>query len=343
MAHLYYNRYNSGMKLEELDYKLPKSLIAQSPASPRDTARMMVINKETGSIEDRHFYDLPNILTKNDCLVFNKTKVFPARVFGKKPSGGKVEILLLKNIDQYHWEVLTKPGIKQNQQVIFDKFYAVCTQEGNPAIFEFNQPYLNLLHLLEKVGATPLPPYIKSSQKEKILRQQYQTVYAKILGSAAAPTAGLHFTNHLLTKLKSKGIQFEYVTLHVGLGTFAPVKEKHLEDHQIHEEYFEIDPKTLKRIFAAKKQGKRIIAVGTTTTRVLESLPKRKGYTNLFIYPPYNFHLVDALITNFHLPKSTLLALIYAFMGSGLTKNAYKLAIKKKYRFFSFGDGMLVV
>lgn len=202
---------------------------------------------------------------------------------------------------------------------------------------------MELLRTLEKIGKTPLPPYINSNEKEESLRKKYQTVYAEKIGSAAAPTAGLHFTKNLLSKLKKEGIQMEFVTLHVGLGTFEPVKEKTLEEHKIHSEYFEVDEATFRRINEAKREGKRIIAVGTTTVRVLESFPKMKGSTNLFIYPPYTFRLVDGLITNFHLPKSTLLALVFAYLGKNKTKNAYKIAIKRMYRFFSFGDAMLLL
>jgi S-adenosylmethionine:tRNA ribosyltransferase-isomerase len=334
------------MKIEELDYTLPKELIAQFPASPRDHSRLMVIDKKSKKFLHKYFFDLPDLLNANDVLVFNKTKVFPARVFGKKETGGKVEILLLKNINENTWEALTKPGLKLGQKILFDKFSGiVINQENKVSILKFNLSYLDLLKHLEKIGKTPLPPYINSKEKEKNLREKYQTIYAEKLGSAAAPTAGLHFTENLIQKLKEKGIQMEFVNLHVGLGTFEPVNEENLEDHKIHEEYFEVEKDTFKKIIDAKKIGKRIIAVGTTTTRVLETITPQKlsGNTNLFIYPPYKFKLVDGLITNFHLPKSTLLALVYAFAGKNLTQKAYTEAVQKKYRFFSFGDASLYI
>jgi len=332
------------MKLSQLNYKLPKELIAQSPTSPRDHSRLMVVDRNLGKITHKHFYDLPKFLGKNDVLVFNKTKVFPARIFGNKETGGKVEVLLLKNKDSFNWEVITKPGTDINEKVIFDGFnLKIIERTGKIAVAKFDLSYLDLLKTLEKIGHTPLPPYINSKESEEVLRKEYQTVYAEILGSAAAPTAGLHFTKRLLKEINDMGIQMEYVALHVGLGTFEPVHEEILEKHKIHEEYFEVSDETYERLLKAKRNGKRIIAVGTTTVRVLESLPKRKGYTNIFIYPPYKFKFVDSIITNFHLPKSTLIALVYAFGGEKLIKNAYETAIKEKYKFFSFGDAMLVM
>lgn len=332
------------MKLSQLDYKLPKELIAQFPISPRDHSRLMVIDRKSGEILHKHFYDLPKFLNKNDVLVFNKTKVFPARIFGKKETGGKVEVLLLKNISEYTWEVITKPGIDVDEKIIFDSFnLKIIERNGKVAIGEFDLTYINLLKTLEKIGHTPLPPYINSKESEENLRKEYQTVYAEKLGSAAAPTAGLHFTKRLINEIKKMGVQMEYVTLHVGLGTFEPVHEETLEKHKIHEEYFEVSDDTYERLVEAKRKGKRIIAVGTTTVRVLESLPKRKGYTDIFIYQPYKFKFIDCLITNFHLPKSTLLALVYALAGEELIKKAYKTAIMEKYRFFSFGDAMLLI
>ncbi|HSX49156.1 MAG TPA: tRNA preQ1(34) S-adenosylmethionine ribosyltransferase-isomerase QueA [Candidatus Saccharimonadales bacterium] len=332
------------MKLNELDYKLPKELIAQFPTSPRDHSRLMVIDRKSGEILHNHFYDLPKFLTKNDVLVFNKTKVFPARIFGKKETQGKVEVLLLKNISEFTWEVITKPGIDIGEKIIFDGFnLKIIERNGKIAIAEFNLSYIDLLKKLEEVGHTPLPPYISSKESEENLRKKYQTVYAEKLGSAAAPTAGLHFTKRLLKEIHDMGVQIEYVTLHVGLGTFEPVHEETLEKHKIHEEYFDVSGDTYERLVEAKKSGKRIIAVGTTTVRVLESLPKRKGYTDIFIYPPYKFKFVDSIITNFHLPKSTLLALVYAFANEKIIKKAYETAVKEKYGFFSFGDAMLII
>lgn len=336
------------MFLSELNYRLPQALIAQTPASPRDHSRLMVIDKTTGKILHKHFYDLPDFLSPNDVLVFNQTKVFPARLYGKKKTGGKIEVLFLKNIANFSWEIITKPGIKSKEKIFFDNFECIIEKRnGKVATARFNLPYLDLLKALEKSGRTPLPPYIHSNEKESVLRKKYQTVYAKITGSAAAPTAGLHFTQSLLKKLKSKNIHIEFITLHVGLGTFEPVKENTVETHKIHEEYYEVDKSAWERLIKAKSEGKKIVAVGTTTTRVIETLSSQKspnftGTTNLYIYPPYKFKFVDALITNFHLPKSTLLALIYAFAGINLAQKAYQSAIKNKYRFFSFGDAMLI-
>lgn len=331
------------MKLSELDYKLPKELIAQSPTQPRDHCRLMVVNKNSEEILHKHFYDLPDFLTANDVLVFNKTKVFPARVFGKKETGGKIEMLLLKNLDEYTWEALTKPGVELNQLISFDKFSAKVIERNKKVVnLKFDIKYLEVLKILEKIGKTPLPPYIYSNEDEKDLREKYQTVYAKDTGSAAAPTAGLHFTKELIDRIRKMDVQIEYVTLHVGLGTFEPVHEEILEKHKIHEEYFEVTEDSYERIMLAKKNGKRIIAVGTTSLRVLESFPKKLGYTDIFIYPPYKFKVVDAIITNFHLPKSTLLALVFAFSGENLIKKAYKEAVNNKYKFFSFGDAMLL-
>ena len=326
------------MKLSDLDYELPKELIAQSPTYPRDYCRLMVVERKTGEINHKHFYDLPEFLGPNDVLVFNKTKVFPARIYGSK------EILLLRNIDNFSWEIMIRGKSKIGDQIVFPGFKCeIIDRNEKIATVRFDIKYLDLLRKLEKIGKTPLPPYIHSTEKEEKLRREYNTVYAEKMGSAAAPTAGLHFTKRLMDKLKKKGVQIEFVTLHVGLGTFEPVKEEKLEEHKIHEEYYDVDKNTYQRIIDAKKSGKRIIAVGTTSVRVLESFPKITGYTKLFIYPPYSFRLTDGLITNFHLPKSTLLALVFAFSGSDLIKKAYKEAVKEKYKFFSFGDAMLLV
>jgi S-adenosylmethionine:tRNA ribosyltransferase-isomerase len=318
----------------------------------------MIINQKTGQISHHRFYEIENFLGPNDVLVLNKTKVFPARIFGRKESGGKVEILLHKNINKFIWEALTKPGLKIGQKVTLQgASLQVIKREGEISIVKFDISKDDLIEKLQKVGITPLPPYIHSSQPEKDLRRQYQTVYARDLGSVAAPTAGFHFTERLFKKLKKKGVQIEYVTLHVGMGTFAPVKTKTLEEHIMHEEEFFVDKKTFERLNQAKKSGKRIVSVGTTSTRVLETItPKRlSGSTNIFIYPPYKFKFVDALITNFHLPTSTLLALISAFVSYPNTKEkfkdfkssfmgkAYHEAIDSKYRFYSFGDACLIV
>lgn len=338
------------MKLSDLDYNLPKNLIANSPAFPRDSSRLMLINRISQSISHHHFYDLADLLTSNDVLVFNQTKVFPAKLVGKKSTGGKIELLLTTQIGLNLWKAIYKGKLKNGQIIAFpDAKAKVLEKKDNEVIVEFNLP--DFWEWLNIYGQVPLPPYIQTSQREDKLRKQYQTVYAKITGSVAAPTAGLHFTKRLLKKLKDKGVQMEYVTLNVGLGTFLPVKETILSKHKMHSEHFVLDKQTAVSLNLAKKHGKRIIAVGTTTTRVLETLGKLgqldgghlSGETNIFIYPPYKFKFIDGLITNFHLPHSTLLALIYAFAGEKLTKKAYQAAIKNKYRFYSFGDASLIV
>jgi S-adenosylmethionine:tRNA ribosyltransferase-isomerase len=318
----------------------------------------MVIDRKTRTIAHHKFYEIEKYLGPDDILVLNKTKVFPARIFGKKPTGGKVEILLHKNISKYTWEALTKPGLKVGQKVnLQGATLQIVKRCDEISIVRFDITKDELIEKLQKIGITPLPPYIHSTDSEKDLRREYQTVYAKSLGSVAAPTAGFHFTDRLLNKLKDKGVQIEYVTLHVGMGTFAPVKTKTLEEHIMHEEEFFVDNKTLERLNRAKKSGKRIIAVGTTTTRVLETMKPKKqsGSTNIFIYPPYKFQFIDGLITNFHLPKSTLLALISAFVSSPNTKEkfknfntslagkGYQKAIADKYRFYSFGDACFII
>jgi S-adenosylmethionine:tRNA ribosyltransferase-isomerase len=346
------------MKTSLFDYKLPKSLIANSPTKPRDHSRLLVIDRKTGQIAHHKFYEIEKFLGSNDVLVLNKTKVFPARIFANKVTDGKVELLFIKETKLGVWTALTHPGIKPGTQVAFHKFlFDVIGQEGMTAIIDTHINKNKMMEILAKYGCTPLPPYIKSNEKEIDLRKEYQTVYAKSLGSVAAPTAGFHFTRRLLKRLKEKGVQIEYVTLHVGLGTFAPVKTKTLEEHKMHEEEFSVDNATLKRLISAKKSGKRIISVGTTSTRVLETIAtgKLSGSTNIFIYPPNKFKFVDALITNFHLPSSTLLALVSAFVScpntkedfkdfsSSLMGKAYNEAIKNKYRFYSFGDACLII
>lgn len=339
------------MKTSLFDYHLPKNLIANSPINPRDHSRLMLINKNTGKITHRHFYDIVEYLTSNDVLVLNKTKVFPARIFGQKETGGKVEILLNKNISNFEWEALSKPGLKTNTKIIFNGFTAkIIDRQNEIHIIKFELTKNALIKRLQKIGVTPLPPYISHQGSEVETRKKYQTTYAKDLGSVAAPTAGFHFTTKLLEKIKNKGVQIEYITLHVGLGTFAPVKTEIIEDHHMHSEEFFVDKKTLVRLNKAKRSNKRIIAVGSTSTRVLETLSNENckleivnsGSTSLLIYPPYKFKFVDALITNFHLPKSTLMALVYTFGGIELIKKAYSEAIKKKYRFYSFGDSMMI-
>lgn len=338
------------MKLEELDYKLPKKLIAQKPASPRDHSRLMVIDRKSGQISNHNFYELPEFLKGGDVLVFNESKVFPARVFATKDTGGKIELLLLEKTAKNTWKALRKGKVNFGQSMDLGNIkIKVLDIKENVIEIQFSCREKDLFNYLEKHGLTPLPPYIsqgKSKDEETKNRKLYQTIYAKTVGSAAAPTAGLHFTKELLKKLKDRGIKIEYVTLHVGLGTFAPVKETSLEEHEIHKEYYYVNPEVVERLKRYKKEGRRIIAVGTTTTRVLETVAMKKanfGFTNLFIYPPYKFKFVNAMITNFHLPKSTLIALVFAFAGKELVKRAYEEAIKDKYRFYSFGDASLIV
>lgn len=325
----------------------------------------MVIDRKTEKIENKHFYDIINYLTPNDVLVLNKTKVFPARIFLQKVTGGKVEILFLDEIKPGIWKALTHPGLKIGTNLAFKKhLFEVVGQDGMTAVIDTHLVKDKLMDLLRVYGHTPIPPYIKSEDSESSLRKEYQTVYADSVGSVAAPTAGFHFTKELLNKLKDKGVQIEYVTLHVGMGTFAPVKAEDIEDHPMHfEEYF-IDEKTAQRLNEAKDEGKRIISVGTTSARTLESvandsgqidMKKLHGSTNIFIYPGYKFKFVDSLITNFHLPKSTLIALVSALVSfpntdkkfkdfkSGLMGKAYKKAIEEKYRFYSFGDASLIL
>ncbi len=351
------------MNISDFDYDLPEELIAQSPANPRDHSKLLKIDRKTGQISHHIFYDVVDMLKSSDVLVLNKTKVFPARFFGKKETGGKIEVLLIEEIQKGVWKVLTKPGLKIGQKVIFqDQTFKTIGHDEQTALLETTLERNEFLALLQEFGKTPLPPYIHSKESETELRKEYQTVYAQTVGSVAAPTAGLHFTDKLLKKLEEKGVQIEYVTLHVGLGTFAPVKTEKLEDHPMHSEYFELDKESANRLNSAKKSGKRIISVGSTSTRVLEAssddkgvLTPQSGETKIFIYPGYKFKFVDALITNFHLPKSTLLAMVCALVSypntndkfvdfkSSLMGKAYSEAVKNKYRFFSFGDASLII
>jgi S-adenosylmethionine:tRNA ribosyltransferase-isomerase len=341
------------MKLSLFDYKLPPELIAQTPATPRDHSRLLVYNKKTKKITHDYFYNLPKYLKPTDILVFNNSKVLPARLFGQKETGGKAEILLLKEIND-SWEVLIgtkhpKPGTK----LLFEKnLIATVTEKtaGKSWIVKFNQNKAQLKKTLTQIGKLPLPPYIHSDSSEQTLMKQYQTVYAKKIGSAAAPTAGLHFSKKLLTQIKKLGCKIEFITLHVGLGTFNTVNTENIEDYQIHHEMVKIDQPTIKRLLKAKESNSRIIAVGTTSVRTLEAVlgaqnhPQKAfaGEVGIFIYPGYKFRFVDAMVTNFHLPKSSLLMLVSTFIGRTTAINLYKLAIKLKYRFFSFGDGMFL-
>lgn len=353
------------MLVSKFDYHLPEDLIANSPATPRDHSRLMVIDRKSGKIEDHIFYEIEKYLGANDVLILNKTKVFPARLFVNKVTGGKVELLFLEEIKPGVWKTLTHPGLKVGTNLAIKKhLFEVVGREDLAAIVDTHLSKEVLMDLLKIYGHTPIPPYIKNEDSENKLRVKYQTVYANKVGSVAAPTAGFHFTNRLLKKLKSKGVKIEYVTLHVGLGTFAPVKTENLEDHLMHFESYEIDKDVAERLNLAKKNGKRIIAVGTTSARTLESvsdknsklmIDKLKGSTDIFIYPGYKFQFIDGLVTNFHLPKSTLIALVSAFVSYPNTKDkfkdfenslmgmAYKKAIAEKYRFYSFGDSSLII
>lgn len=340
------------MKTDDFDYYLPENLIAQTPINKRDESKLMVLNKETGTIEHRHFADIIDYLTPNDVLVLNDTKVMPARLIGQKEdTNGHIELLLLKNTKNNIYECLCKPAkrVKIGTIVTFGDgiLKAKCIEAKEEGIREFEFLYDGIFYeILDKLGEMPLPPYIHKKLKDK---NRYQTVYAKNIGSAAAPTAGLHFTQELLEKLKNKGITICYVTLHVGLGTFRPVNVEDVTTHKMHSEYYTINEETAKILNQAKKDGKNIVSVGTTTTRVLETVINQyqtfkacSGYTSIFIYPGYQFKAVDSLITNFHLPKSTLIMLVSAFCSKEIIMNAYSEAIKNNYRFFSFGDSMFI-
>jgi S-adenosylmethionine:tRNA ribosyltransferase-isomerase len=382
------------MRLKDFDYYLPKNLIAQKPISPRDHSRLLLLDRKTGKIQHKHFYNIVDYLNKGDVLVVNNTKVMAARLIGKRAgTGGKVEVFLLKKIKVNIWQCLAGGHKrKESLKIEFEKGLKAEILKNNKDgtwNVKFNKRGTVLMKIVEKIGKIPLPPYIKRNQDSIASLQNdkksYQTVYAdeKKLGSVAAPTAGFHFTPALLKKLKNKGVQIEYVTLQVGLGTFAPVKVEDITKHKMHSEWIEVDKKTLTNILKAKKEGRRIIAVGTTSVRTLESLFKNyssfchceeqqrrsnltysalnqrllrhpeygasrndrnySAWTDIFIYPSYKFKIVDAMITNFHLPKSTLLMLISAFAGRSKIFKAYEQAIKKKYRFFSYGDAMLIV
>lgn len=332
-------------------YDLPEELIAQHPISPRDSAKMLVYNRECDSIEHRRFYDLTDYLVSGDVLVINNTKVLPARIYGtKKDSGGKIEFLLLKRINLTDWEVLVKPARKAQIGVEFmfsDKLSAEITKLGEDGGREVRFKFDGVFEeILGDIGEMPLPHYIKEKLTDKT---QYQTVYAEVDGSSAAPTAGLHFTKELLERVKEKGVIITEVLLHVGLGTFRPVKAENILDHKMHSEYYSVSVEAVSIINAAKSDGRRVIAVGTTSVRVLESAAKngrltpQSGYTEIFIYPPYKFQIVDGLITNFHLPGSTLVMLVCAFCGRENTLKMYKNAVENGYKFFSFGDATLLL
>ena len=338
------------MKLSDFDYYLPEELIAQHPKEKRDESRLLVLHKNTGEIEHKHFFDIIDYLHPGDVLVRNNSKVIPARIFGtKEDTGAHVEVLILK-MDGDICECLCGNAkvIKENTTIRFnDKLTCTCigVKDEGIRIMKFNTDGI-FLEVLNEVGLMPLPPYIHEKLKDN---NRYQNVYAKPLGSAACPTAGLHFTEELIEKIKQKGIEILDVTLHVGLGTFKPVKEDNIEDHNMHSEYYSMDAYTAERLNLAKKEGRRIIAVGTTSTRTLETIMNKygtfkecSGDTNIFIYPPYQFKAIDCQITNFHLPKSTLIMMIAAFTSKETILNAYKIAVEEKYRFFSFGDSMFI-
>lgn len=340
------------MKTSDFDYFLPENLIAQTPVYPRDTSRMLVFDREKDEIYHKHFYDIVDYLKEGDVLVRNNTKVLPARTFAYTPNGGKVEVLLLKRFNLTEWEVLVKPGKKAKpgaKLVISNELslevLSTIEESGSRRIkFIYDGVFEDII---SRVGEMPLPPYITEKLKDQ---GRYQTVYAKVDGSAAAPTAGLHFTDELIEKIKAKGVEIVDVLLHVGLGTFRPVKTDDILSHHMHSEYFEVSEYAAERINKAKSEGRRVIAVGTTSVRTLESAADENGFvkavkadTEIFIYPPYKFKCVDALITNFHLPKSTLLMLVSSLSTRERTLEIYNTAVKEKYRFFSFGDCMLVL
>ena len=340
------------MKTSDFYYDLPEELIAQTPVEPRDSSRMMVYNRNTQEVLHKHFYDVIDFLNEGDALIVNDSRVLPARIYGTKiPTGANVEFLLLKQVKDNVWETLVKPGKKARTGDSFTFGDGIMTgkvidvlEDGN-RIVEFKCDS-NFYETLDKIGQMPLPPYIHEKLKDK---ERYQTVYSHELGSAAAPTAGLHFTDELLEKTKTKGIKIGYVTLHVGLGTFRPVKVDDVTTHKMHSEHYEVPEETAKLIEETKKNGKRVIAVGTTSCRTLESVAKEhgkvvpcEGWTDIFIYPGFEFKVLDGLITNFHLPESTLIMLVSAFAGYDEVMSIYKEAVKEKYRFFSFGDSMFI-
>ena len=340
------------MNLSDFDYQLPEELIGQAPIEPRDSCKLMVVDKKSGTIAHLIFHDLLDLLSDEFVLVLNDTKVFPARLFGKKDTGGKTESLLLKQTSPNSFLCLVRGKVKINQKLIFAKDLSaqvVGKLHDGEVELSFSKTGPELLATIDVIGKTPLPPYIHSNKAEIDLREKYQTVYAKYTGSAAAPTAGLHFTQHLLESLKNKGVQIEYLTLHVGLGTFKPVTKEQVESKTLHGEEYQLSEPVAARLNKAKSLGKKIIAVGTTTTRTLESLTNSRGElvagegsTSLFIQPGYKFKFVDGLITNFHLPQTSLLMLVSALSTRENILRAYQEAVNHKYKFFSFGDAMLI-
>ena len=339
------------MKTHDFFYDLPEELIAQTPLEKRDTSRLMLLDRATGQVRHKHFYDILDYLNPGDCLVMNDSRVLPARLLGHRPTGGAVEVLLLRDLGNKCWECLCKPGRKMQvgNEVIFGngELTAVVkeVQETGNRVVEFRFEGI-FLEVLEQLGKMPLPPYIKEELQDP---ERYQTVYSKVTGSAAAPTAGLHFTPELLQEVQDMGVKIAYVTLHVGLGTFRPVKVDDVEQHDMHSEYCMVSQEAADIINETRKNGGRVICVGTTSCRTLESLVSEDGsfragskWTEIFIYPGYHFRAMDALITNFHLPESTLVMLVSAFAGREHVLNAYEEAVKERYRFFSFGDAMFI-
>ena len=340
------------MKTSDFYYELPEELIAQTPLERRDASRLMVLDKNTGKTEHRRFFELPELLRPGDCMVFNDSRVLPARLFGKRPTGGAVEVLLLTDKGGKRWECLVRPGKKARpgDRLSFGDGELEAEIEeildGGNRLIRFDYQGI-FIEILERLGRMPLPPYIHEELKDA---ERYQTVYSRELGSAAAPTAGLHFTPELLEKIREKGVDTAFITLHVGLGTFRPVKEDNIEDHDMHSEFCQISREAADKVNAAKERGSRVIAVGTTSCRTLEAfsdssghLEPASGWTDIFIYPGYSFKCVDALVTNFHLPESTLLMLISALAGRDRVLAAYREAVQERYRFFSFGDAMMIV
>ena len=337
------------MQVKDFDYELPKELIAQHPLEPRDHSRLLVVDKGNGKMEHRHFYDLVEYLKQGDLLVFNDTRVIPARLHGYKDTGARVEVFLLTRLNTNDWEVLVKPGrkLRPGAKIKFSEDLSCEIQEvtdfgGRVAHFIFSGIFEEIL---DRLGETPLPPYITEPLEDK---ERYQTVYSKERGSAAAPTAGLHFTSELMRKIKDMGIEEVFVTLHVGLGTFRPVSEPTIEDHVMHSEFYTVSKQAADAINAAKLAGRRIVAIGTTSVRTLEAagasgtMQPGGNWTKIFIYPGYKFRFVDALVTNFHLPQSTLLMLVSALSSRNIMLAAYAVAVQERYRFFSFGDAMFI-
>ena len=339
------------MNISDFDYFLPEEQIAQVPADPRDSSRMMVLSPKTQTIEHRHFYQLDEYLMDGDVLIFNDTRVIPARLIGvRQPTGGKAEVFLLRQLERDRWEVLVKPGKKMRVGSVIAFGHELSCEvlahtDFGGRIVKFSYEGI-FEEILDRLGTMPLPPYIHETLEDP---ERYQTIYSREKGSAAAPTAGLHFTESLMDRLRKKGVHLGFVTLHVGLGTFRPVQVDEIEDHVMHSEFYSIPTETADLIRMAKQEGRRVVAVGTTSIRTLESaavdhgmIEEKRGQTNIFIYPGYQFKIVDAVITNFHLPKSTLIMLVSAFAGREFTLQAYRTAVEENYRFFSFGDAMLI-